>query len=81
MTKFTLIRLYAVGLTATVLVALAVGLTSVVLAQHTQRLAALEPFLIDIQQTVPFSLTFTLPNTGEAVTVPSEVDIALSIQI
>lgn len=62
-------------------IALMAGFVSATVAQRSSTLAPLQPFLVDIQQTVPFSLTFTLPDTGESVTLPSELDVALSIQI
>ena len=62
-------------------IALAAGFITATFAQQTPRLALLKPLLLDIQQTVPFSLTLTLPYSGETITVPSELDVAMSIQI
>jgi hypothetical protein len=62
-------------------ITLMIGFISATFAQRNATLAILQPFIVDIQQTIPFSLTFTLPDTGEVVTVPSELDVALSIQV
>jgi hypothetical protein len=64
-------------------IVLALLLTAaVVFGAYAQRLlflAPLTPLLVDIQQTVPVTLTFTVDD--QLVTVPAAVDVALSVQI
>jgi hypothetical protein len=70
-------------LTLTLVVVFALGFGTSVFASLSSQITRLQPFVLDIQQTVPVTLTLSLPsdNGSQTVTVPSMVSAHLTVQI